>query len=128
MKKIAGLSIVSFTFLANALPALAQVNITPRQPNAGINIATSPSTVITNILTIVFAVSILLVLFFLIIGAFQWITSGGEKEKVGKARSTIIHALVGLAVLALAFLIINVAGGILNIHFNNLILPRLDQT
>jgi amino acid transporter len=127
MKKLLGLSTVGSLFLANAASALADVNISPGTPTQGINPNANVSVVITNILTIIFMVSILLVLFFLIIGAFKWITSGGEKEKIKEARETIVNALIGLAILALAFLIVNIIGGILNINIHNLNLPSLDK-
>lgn len=97
-------------------------------PQAGINPATSIGTILSNVLTIIFVVAALAVLFMLIWGAFQWITSGGEKEAVGKARGRIIAALVGLAVLALAFLITRVVGQLVNIDVLNLKnLPTLQQ-
>ncbi len=58
---------------------------------------------ITNILTLSFSIAILVVLVMLIWGAFEWITSGGDKEAVGKARNRIINAMIGLAVLAVSF-------------------------
>ena len=65
---------------------------------------------VSNFLTLVFGVGVLLVLVMLIWGAFEWITSGGDKEAVGKARSKIINALIGMAVLAIAFALARVAG------------------
>lgn len=128
MKKITTAALVSFVFLTNALPALAStIDIAPGTPSQGLDPNTAPQKVITNALTIVFIVAILMVLFFLIIGAFQWITSGGDKDKVGKARGTIVNALIGLAVLALAFVIITVVGQIVNINIHNLKVPSLDN-
>lgn len=127
MKKVVALITTGSTFLLTAVNALAQVNLTPGRPAQGINPATPANVIITNILSIVFVVAILLVLFFLIVGAFRWITSGGEKEAVGKARGTIVNALIGLAILALAFVIARVAGQIVGVDFGNLILPRLDS-
>lgn len=72
--------------------------------------------VISNALLIVFIAAGLAVLIFLIIGAFRWITSGGDKDAIGKARGTIVNALVGLAILALAFFITVLFGQILNIN------------
>lgn len=127
MKKVVALITTGSTFLLTAVNALAQINITPGRPAQGLNPATPVNVIITNILSIVFVVAILLVLFFLIVGAFRWITSGGEKEAVGKARGTIVNALIGLAILALAFVIARVAGQIVGVDFGNLILPRLDS-
>lgn len=79
--------------------------------------------VISNALLIVFIAAALAVLIFLIIGAFRWITSGGDKDAIGKARGTIVNALIGLAILALAFFITVLFGQILNINILNL--PQL---
>lgn len=38
-------------------------------------------------------------LLFLVLGAFSWITSGGDKEKVSKAQDKIQSAVVGLIIL-----------------------------
>ena len=73
---------------------------------------------ISNALSVAFAVAIVVVLIMLILGAFEWITSGGEKENVGKARNRIINALIGLAVLAIAYALARVAGQFLG--FENL--------
>lgn len=126
MKKLA--AITSFvTPLILAATAFAQVNITPGKPTQGIGPGTDPRIIITNAITIVFVVAILLVLVYLLWGAFQWITSGGDKDNIDKARKRITNALIGLAILALAFLIARVVGGVLGIDFSNLVLPKLDQ-
>ena len=84
---------------------------------SGIPNATSDlQLVISNGIMIAFVIATIVVLFFLILGAFQWITSGGDKEKINKARGTIVNALIGLALLALAFLIVNVIATILGLN------------
>lgn len=42
-------------------------------------------------------------LIYMIIGAVQWITAGGDKGKIDKARDKITQSIVGLGVLAGAF-------------------------
>lgn len=131
MRKLTAGVITSLSYFYSAAAAMAApadgfIDLTPRKPAQGIDPTTSPQTIITNLLTIVFVVAILLVLFFLILGAFKWITSGGDKEAVGKARGTIVNALIGLAILALAFVIARVAGQIVGVDFNNLKIPALD--
>lgn len=84
--------------------------------------------VISNALTIVFIAAGLAVLIYLIIGAFKWITSGGDKDAIGKARGTIVNALIGLAILALAFFIVVLFGQILNINILDFgVLPSLNS-
>src|SRR5258708_3446126 len=113
MRKIAALT-ASIAYLINAASVFA-LQVAP-PGNVGINGQIGPSVILTNVFRIIYIVAALLVLFFLVLGAFNWITSGGDKEKVGKARGQIINALIGLAILALAFVIINVVGAILNIN------------
>lgn len=81
---------------------------------------------ISNILTLSFAVAVLIVLVMLILGAYEWMVSGGDKEAVGKARNRIINALIGLAVLALAFALANVFGQFVGLDLRNISVPRPD--
>jgi hypothetical protein len=79
---------------------------------------------IQKTLTLAFIVAIVVVLFMLIWGAFEWITSGGDKEAVGKARGRIINALIGLAVLAIAFALFQVAGQFLGFDIRDFAIPE----
>ena len=47
-------------------------------------------------------------LFMLLLGAIQWISSGGDKANVEAARSRLTTALIGLVLLFAVFAIINV--------------------
>jgi len=77
----------------------------------------------TNVLTLSFGLAVLVVLVMLIWGAFEWISSGGDKEAVGKARNRIINALIGIAVLAVAFALARVAGQFLGFDISNISIP-----
>jgi hypothetical protein len=66
----------------------------------------------TIILAIIFSIASLIFLFMIVFGAVQWITSGGDKEKIAGARGRIVNAIIGLAILGLAFLIANIIGTI----------------
>lgn len=48
----------------------------------------------------------LLVLFYFVWGAFEWITAGGESGKLEKARLRMMHAVVGLLILVSSFVIL----------------------
>ncbi len=69
---------------------------------------------INALLTFVMVISALLVLFFLVWGALQWITSGGDKGKVDQARQKIIAAVIGIIIVsstyAIFLLVINFLG------------------
>jgi len=72
----------------------------------------SPSTPIGAIISFAVAfiivIAFILALVFVVIGAVQWITSGGDKQKVADARNHIVAAVIGLIIVSLSFVIINV--------------------
>jgi len=65
---------------------------------------------INNIITTVINIFSLVVgvvsVIMIIVGGFRYITSGGDSSKVGGAKNTIIYALIGLVVVALAQFIV----------------------
>lgn len=69
--------------------------------------AQSFNQLINFIMRLVLAVSALLVFAFLIWGAFDWITSGGDKGKVEHARGKIVAAVVGLIIIASSYAVLN---------------------
>ncbi len=78
---------------------------------------------ISNVLTLIFSLATIVVLLMLVWGAFEWITSGGDKEAVGKARNKILNALIGLAVLAVAFAVAKLAANFLGFDFLQIRIP-----
>lgn len=84
------------------------------------------SSFISNALVLVFAVAAFIVLIMLIIGAFEWITSGGDKENVAKARNRIINALIGLVILAIAFAMTRLLAAFTGLDLGNLVIPSPD--
>ncbi|OGE25326.1 hypothetical protein A3C26_00665 [Candidatus Daviesbacteria bacterium RIFCSPHIGHO2_02_FULL_39_12] len=121
MKKLAFLTAIS-SFLTPSVVLAENIQIT--KPQQGF---TTIGDFISKVLTFAFLIAVLVVLVMLIWGAFEWITSGGDKEAVGKARSRIINALVGLAVLAVAFALTRVAAQFLGFpDLNNIPIPSPD--
>lgn len=70
--------------------------------------------VLTFIIRFFFIVAGLIALIYLLLGALAWITSGGNKESVDKAREKIQAALVGLI---LIFVVLALVAVIENIFF-----------
>ena len=52
---------------------------------------------------IVGAVAVIMIIY----GGFRYITSGGESGRVGNAKNTLIYAIIGLIIVALAQLIVH---------------------
>ena len=61
-------------------------------------------TSIVNILSIVAGVAAVIMI---IIGGLRYVTSGGKQESVTSAKNTILYAIVGLIVVALAQIIVH---------------------
>lgn len=83
------------------------------QVNLGFNVP-SVTVVIGFLIKGFFVIAGLTALLYLLLGAFAWVTSGGEKEAVGKAREKIQAAVIGLivifAVLTIVVLLENLLG------------------
>lgn len=122
MKKLAPLAALT-GFLSVAPAVFAQIEI--KKPGVGY---ANISDFINAIIRLAFILALVIVLIMLIWGAIQWIFSGGEKEAVSSARNRIIHALIGLAILAVAFALVVIAGQFVGIDLlGKLIIPSPDQ-
>lgn len=122
MKKLAPLAALT-GFLGLAPSAFAQIQII--KPGVGYS---NISDFINAIIRLAFILALVIVLVMMIWGAVQWIFSGGEKEAVAGARDRIIHALIGLAILAVAFALVVIAGQFVGIDLlGKLIIPSPDQ-
>lgn len=53
----------------------------------------------------ILTIGTLAVLYYLLYGAFSWITAGGEKGKIEEARTMMTQGIVGLVILASVFMI-----------------------
>ena len=65
------------------------------------------NTLLTNIINIFSAVVGAVAVIMLIVGGFRYITSGGASDKVGSAKNTLVYAIVGLIIVALAQLVVH---------------------
>lgn len=73
---------------------------TPAQAESSINRTIAS---IVNVLSIVIAI---IAVIMIILGGFRYITSGGASDKVTGAKNTIMYALIGLIIVALAQVIV----------------------
>ncbi len=62
--------------------------------------------IITTIINILSVVVGIVAVIMIIVGGFKFITSGGDSGKVTSARNTIIYAIIGLIIVALAQIIV----------------------
>lgn len=95
--KTLGAVICSLPVAALAIPGPTQPNQVPS------NLPTAITTVSNTILMIIGVIAVL----FLIIGGFQYVTSAGSPDSIGKAKSTILYGILGLIFAILAYAIVS---------------------
>lgn len=83
----------------------------------------SISWLISNGLKVLMGGAAIVAFFFLIIGGIQWITSGGDKTNTQAARDKITAALIGLAIVAVAYALMSLLGRFFGIDPFNLEIP-----
>lgn len=106
LQKVA-LTLASFVFGATLISApvftvkAEGFSTSMLNPNeGGISVPDSATTMIKNIITLVFVIAAVITFAYLVYGAISWITSGGDKSKVEAARNRITSAVIGLLILA----------------------------
>ena len=120
-KIILGLTLLSFTGLAIMPTAtvfaddpssdVCNLDVPPSVKDAaGCNSNSDNLTgIVISILNIIIGLSGLIAVVFIIIGGIGYMTSAGDAPKLEKAKKTILYAAIGLAICALAFVIVNFA-------------------
>ena len=72
---------------------------------------------LSNLIALFYTVAAIVLIFMLLWGAFEWIISEGDKEKLHSAQQKIIHAIIGMVLFAVAFAIIQVLGNFTGFKF-----------
>ena len=67
--------------------------------------------VVTNVLNAIIGILGTVAVIFVVVGGVKYMTSAGDPGKVEAAKKTILYALIGLIVCALAFAIVNLVIG-----------------
>lgn len=75
---------------------------------------------IPNLITLSFVIGAIIFVAIIIIGAIQWILSGGDKAGIESARGKITNAIIGLIILLSLFAIIYVVENFFGIKIMNL--------
>lgn len=118
------LAVSGFVFVPAILgfvPAVAHAQTTQNQVSslcqgASLNLATgtcdqTATQTVDNLLKLVLNIISVLVgvtaVIMIVIGGFKYITSGGESSRVSGAKDTILFAIIGLVVVALAQIIVH---------------------
>jgi len=60
----------------------------------------------SNVVSVILGFGGIVLFVLLIVGGFNYLTSGGDPKKIEGAKATLTYAIIGIVVLVLAFLII----------------------
>ena len=94
-----------------ALPVMARAQTTEASIREGLNkTGTAPSTdvdsVIRTIINILSLIVGIVAVIMIIIGGLKYITSSGDANNISSAKNTILYAIIGLIIVALAQVIV----------------------
>lgn len=81
-------------------------------------------------ITLLFIIGLIIAIVFLIYGGVRWIISGGDKARVEAARGHVVASIVGLVIIAGAFLIFSLVFQVLGVRnplTGGLCIPTLKQ-
>ena len=74
-------------------------------------------------LNLLFYGAAILAVIFIITSGIGWITSSGDPAKISAAKKKLLYSIIGLLIVAGAFLVFNVVGSVLNKDLNTLLSP-----
>ena len=102
-----GLLVIFSLFLSPAVTLAARDNI-PLPDN--ISLTPTPQTppdlepmkVFAKVITWIFGILLVIVIIMVLVAGYMFVTGGGNPEQVGKARTILMYALIGLAIAVLA--------------------------
>jgi hypothetical protein len=76
------------------------------------NLPADLQSLLTGIRNVLAAAGIIIAAIFLILGGYNFITSGGSAEKVETARKQIMYALIGIAIILIAVSLVGIVKAI----------------
>jgi hypothetical protein len=83
--------------------------------------------IVGSAVQLLFAVAVVVALFYLIYGGFRWLISTGDKGKVTEAREHIVAAIIGLVVIFLSYFIINLLLGFFGVgNLSHINIPTIN--
>jgi hypothetical protein len=111
LKKISTLAATVAGVAVSALPAMAQTlpPITVSSDKMNVKIL-DLGQLLSAAVGAALLITAILVFAYLIIGGIGWATSGGDKGKTEAARNKITAALIGLAIVAASFAVMQIIG------------------
>lgn len=129
IKKLAASAVLAVgTFLASPIAVFAEDKIDISPKNEFANLANiSMASLISGGIRLVLVVAAVVFFFILVIGGIQWIVSGGDKTGVETARKRITNALIGLAIVFVAWAIVTLIYTLFGVNIFSLEIPTFQK-
>jgi succinate dehydrogenase/fumarate reductase cytochrome b subunit len=115
--------------LRSLLPSIAvyaqePIDISPGGDWSGLEQLTI-SSIVSGLIRLTLVIVSLVFFAILVLGGIRWITSRGDKQAVEDARNQITHALIGLAIVFVAWALVRLIGNLFGVDILNLDIPTL---
>ncbi|MBI4036543.1 hypothetical protein HY386_01520 [Candidatus Daviesbacteria bacterium] len=78
---------------------------------------TGISQFLSNLVKLIYIVATIVFILMIVWGAFEWLVSGGDKDKVASAQRRLTNAFIGIVLFAVAFAILKVVGTFTGFNF-----------
>lgn len=101
------------TVFGKIKPPDALKNLIGTDPTGALGI----SKFLSNLVTLIYSLAAIVLTLMLLWGAFDWLTSEGDKEKLESAKRKLINAIIGIMLFAVAFAVIQVLGSFTGFKF-----------
>lgn len=77
------------------------------------------SLLINNAITLIYELAAIAFFLMIIWSAFEWVTSGGDKDKIAAAQKRLTYAFIGIVLFAIAYAVVSLLGTFLGFEFFN---------
>jgi len=107
--------LITSVFLLLPVVAFADFKSGLNTASSGAGFATNGdlATYITSAIKTIIGFVALLFIIMIITAGFRWMTAGGNKDSIEKAKTTIKNAIIGVVVVMLSYVIVNTAYNII---------------
>lgn len=90
-----------------ALDSRAESGFKKGIKNSGGTSSSNVGSTIQNAINILLYIAGIIAVIYVVVGGFRYVLSNGDSGAITKAKNTIIYALIGLAVVVMAYAIVN---------------------
>jgi hypothetical protein len=97
---------VSQSDINNGLCAGSNIDFTNTNKSCSTNGASDANSLVKTVINVLSLIVGAVAVVMLIVGGFRYVTSGGKQESVAGAKNTILYALIGLVIVAVAQIVV----------------------